>query len=90
MSQSEIPEAVSRKSDEWENEGGALAPRKPSSGPRFVVFERCHGSKVACQVSHIHFLANGENGSVLHFGGSSQINVSQSFDEALALLNSEQ
>jgi hypothetical protein len=87
MSQPEASEAGSRKSAEWENEGGALAPPKPLGGDRFVVFERSHGSKVACQVSRIQFLANGENGAVLHFGGSSQVNVSQSFDEVLALLN---
>lgn len=89
----DLPEtgnAAFRRRDEREASGGApLAPRKPSQGGRFVVFERSNGSKVACQLSLIQFLAKGDNGSVLHFGGSSQVNVSQSFDEVLALLNSE-
>lgn len=89
MAQSEIAGTVFRKSDEWENEGGALAPGKPSHGERFVLFERSNGSMVACQVSRIHFLAKGDDGSVLHFGGNSQVNVNQSFDEVLALLNSQ-
>ena len=58
-----------------------------ANGEKFVLFERSNGSKVACQVAQIHFLAKGDGGSVLHFGGSSQVNVSQSFDEVLALLN---
>ncbi len=89
MPQSEILGAVSSKSDDWENEGGALAPGKSPRGDRFVIFERSNGSKVACQVANIQFLAKGENGSVLHFGGGSQVNVSQNFEEVLALLDSQ-
>jgi hypothetical protein len=89
MAQSENSGTVPRGSGEWENEGGALAPSKPSRGQRFVVFERSNGAKVACQVALIQVLAKGDGGSVLHFGGNSQINVSQSFDEVLAVLNSE-
>jgi hypothetical protein len=80
--------AIPRSSQEWENEGGALAARAPAQGGRFVLFERSNGSKVACQVSGIHFIATGDHGSILHFGGDSQVNVRQSFDDVLSLLNS--
>jgi hypothetical protein len=80
--------AICRGSEEWENEGGALAALTPAHGERFVLFERSNGSKVACQVSAIHFIATGEHGAILHFGSDSQVNVRQSFDVVLALLNS--
>lgn len=79
---------IGRSSEEWENEGGAIAARTRAQGQRFVLFERSNGSKVACQVSGIHFISIGEHGSILHFGGDSQVNVRMSFDEVLSRLNS--
>jgi hypothetical protein len=89
MTQSELSGAVSLRPEELDHDADALTQRKLLRGDRFVLFERSNGSKVACQVSLIHCLAKGDHGSILHFGGGSQINVSQSFDEVLALLNSE-
>ena len=78
-----------RKFDEWENEGGALASRKTPHIDRLVILDRTDGSKIACRLSSIHLLAERGNGSVLHFGSSFQVNVSQSFDEIVELLNSQ-
>lgn len=72
---------------DWESEGGATAQTNSRHSDRFVILDRTNGSKVACQVSSIHFLSNGHSGAILHFGGNSQVNVSQSFDEVLALIN---
>lgn len=86
MAQSEMTGTVSTQPEEWENEGGALARVKPSRGVVFVTLDRTNGSKVACQLSRVDFVAVGESGAILHFGGGSQLNVSQTFDEVLALL----
>ncbi len=84
---SEATDSTRRRDEEREDEAGAFAPDKSSQPDRFTLFKRGNSSKVACQLANIHFLAEGENGAILHFGGNSQVNVSQSFDEVLALLN---
>lgn len=88
MAQSEMSGTVSPKQEDWENEGGALSPAKSLRGDKFVTLDRTNGSKVACQLSRVDFVAVGESGAILHFGGGSQLNVGQSFEEVLALLKS--
>ena len=88
MTQSEKVGVVSLQSDDLENEEGALGPCETPHSKRFVILDRTNGSRVACQVSSIDFLAEGDSGSILHFTGSSQVNVNQDLDEVLALVNS--
>lgn len=53
---------------------------------KFVLLQRGDSSQVACQISRVLYVTNGDRGATLHFGGNSQVNVQQSFDEVLALL----
>jgi hypothetical protein len=47
----------------------------------FVVLQRSDGSKVACQVTRILFFIKAEHGCVLTFGGGTQLNVKETFEE---------
>ena len=49
----------------------------------FVVLNRSDGSKVAVQLSTILFFTKASHGSVLNFGGSTQVNVKEEFEELL-------
>ena len=89
MAQADVSSGDALRSDVLANGAGAIAPPTSLRRDRFVTLDRTNGSKVACQVGNIGFLAEGDDGSVLHFAGSSQVNVSQSFAEVLALLNSQ-
>ncbi|WP_218916899.1 hypothetical protein [Croceicoccus naphthovorans] len=51
-----------------------------------MLFQRGDSSQVACQISRILYVSTGDHGAILHFGGNSQVNVQQSFDEVLAML----
>lgn len=57
-----------------------------ASAGEFVLFQRSDGSRVACQLSRILFVAKGDHGSVLHFGGGTQLNIRDDFDEVLGRL----
>jgi len=56
---------------------------------RFEMFRRADGSNVACRISLVVCVGKGENGSVLHFGSGTQINVHESFEEVMAILTQE-
>lgn len=53
---------------------------------KFVMFRRGDGSQVACQAARILFVSKGDHGTVLNFGGATQLNVREDFDEVLAKL----
>ncbi|WP_144096592.1 hypothetical protein [Croceicoccus sediminis] len=53
---------------------------------KFVLFQRGDSSQVACQVSQVLYVTKADHGATLHFGGNSQVNVKQSFDEVLVQL----
>ena len=57
-----------------------------SESSDFVIFQRSDGSSVACQSPKILFVAKGETGTVLNFGGSTQVNVREDFDDVLGKL----
>jgi hypothetical protein len=56
---------------------------------RFRLFERRDGSRVACQINRILYVTKGDYGATLHFDGGAQVNVTESFDEVLELLEGE-
>jgi hypothetical protein len=60
-----------------------------SQAGKFVIFQRGDGSKVAVQVANIIFLARGDHGTVLNFGGGTQVVVREEFDEVFALLEAQ-
>ncbi|AKM08765.1 hypothetical protein AB433_00110 [Croceicoccus naphthovorans] len=62
------------------------SPGRTGPVQRFVLFQRGDSSQVACQISRILYVSTGDHGAILHFGGNSQVNVQQSFDEVLAML----
>lgn len=53
---------------------------------QFILLQRGDGSKVACQLSRVLYVTKGDRGATLHFGGSTQLNVQESFDEVLGML----
>ena len=57
-----------------------------SSDGEFIVFQRGDGSRVACQLSRVLFVAKGDHGSVLHFGSGTQLNIRDDFDSVLGRL----
>jgi hypothetical protein len=61
-----------------------------SNNPIFVMFNRTNGSQVACRISQVLYVGRGaETGSILHFGGDTQVNVHESFEEVIALLSAK-
>lgn len=52
----------------------------------FVMFQRSDGTRVACQLSTVLFVTQGDRGSVLHFGGGTQLNLQDEFEDVLARL----
>lgn len=52
----------------------------------FTEFQRGDGSPVVCQLSRVLFVARGDHGAVLHFGGGTQINLRNSFEEVMAAI----
>lgn len=50
----------------------------------FVILNRSDGSKVAVQLSTVLFFTKAPHGCVLNFGGSTQVNVKEDFEELLA------
>lgn len=58
-----------------------------SESSTFVKFQRGDGSTVACQTANILFVARGDHGSILNFGGGTQLNVREEFDDVLAKLS---
>ncbi|WP_343345264.1 hypothetical protein WJT74_12015 [Sphingomicrobium sp. XHP0239] len=60
-----------------------------SNDQAFVVLNRSDGSKVACQLKTLMFFTKAPHGCVLNFGGATQINVKEDFDDLLALVGSD-
>jgi hypothetical protein len=56
------------------------------SASKFVMFQRGDGSTVACQAARILFVSRGDHGTVINFGGATQLNVREQFEEVLAKL----
>lgn len=56
---------------------------------RFKQFQRGDGSPVACQVSRVLYVAKGDHGAILHFGGGTQLNIRHGFEEVLEAMNSD-
>ena len=54
----------------------------------FVTLNRSDGSKVACQLGTLLFFTKASHGCVLNFGGATQVNVKEEFEELLAMVNS--
>ena len=57
-----------------------------SESGNFVIFQRSDGSSIACQRSKILYVAKGETGMVLNFGGGTQVNVRKDFDGVVGKL----
>ncbi|WP_394729067.1 hypothetical protein [Altererythrobacter sp. GH1-8] len=76
------------------NEEPSNEERKPvptiSQAGRFVQFRRSDGSLVACQVSRVLYVAKGDHGAILQFGSGTQLNLRNSFEEVLYLLEVEE
>ena len=53
----------------------------------FTILRRTDGSEVACRIEQVLYVGNGERGAVLHFGGGTQVNVHESFEEVMALFS---
>ena len=56
----------------------------------FVMFQRSDGTQVACQLSTILFVTRGDRGTILHFGGGTQLNLRDEFEEVTARLGLSQ
>ena len=57
-----------------------------SDESEFIVFQRGDGSRVACQLSQVLYVAKGDHGTVLNFGSGTQLNIRDDFDEVLGRL----
>lgn len=57
--------------------------------PKFRLFRRGDGSKVACQIDKVIFVTRGDHGATLHFGGNAQVNVQEDFDQVIGRLSGE-
>ncbi|WP_265529635.1 hypothetical protein [Sphingomicrobium marinum] len=55
----------------------------------FVILNRSDGSKVAVQLSTVLFFTKAPHGCVLNFGGSTQVNVKEDFEELLEKVGAE-
>ncbi len=54
----------------------------------FVLLHRRDGSKVACRIASVLYVGKSQElGSVLNFGGGSEVNVHEGFDEVVELLS---
>jgi hypothetical protein len=58
-----------------------------SASSKFVMFQRGDGSIVACQTDRILFVSRGDHGTVINFGGATQLNVREEFDDVIAKLD---
>ena len=54
----------------------------------FVVLTRSDGSKVAVQLETVMFFTKAQHGCVLNFGGSTQVNIKEEFEDLLESVNS--
>jgi len=61
-----------------------------SQAGRFVQFRRSDGSLVACQISRVLYVAKGDHGAILQFGNGTQLNLRNTFEEVMFLLDIEQ
>ena len=64
-----------------------LSGAKRQNGAEFAFFHRADGSAVACRVGQIVFVGRGDNGAILNFNGGAQVNVHESFEEVLSMLD---
>lgn len=80
-----------RNGDADEEEEAEKAKPIPtiSQAGRFVQFQRGDGSLVACQVSRVLYVAKGDHGAILQFGNGTQLNLRNSFEEVLYMLEVE-
>ena len=76
------------ETDEEQEEQQRPVPTISQAG-RFVQFRRGDGSLVACQISRVLYVSKGDHGAVLQFGNGTQLNLRNTFEEVLYLLEVE-